>query len=47
MEKLVEYIKEEEVKRLYATFPQQSMTEPTDALKRDHEAAERCHVCLK
>ena len=46
VEKFVEYI-EEEVKRLYATFPQQSMTELTDTLKREHEAAEKCHICLK
>ena len=38
---------EDEVKRLYATFPQQTMTELTDALKREHEAAEKCHICLK
>ena len=46
MEKFVEYI-EEEVKRLHPTFPQQSMTELTDVLKREHEAAEKCHICLK
>ena len=46
VEKFVEYI-EEEIKRLYITFPQQPMTEPTDALKREHEAVEKCHVCLK
>ena len=46
MEKFVEYI-EEEAKRLYAAFSQQPMTEPTDALKREHEAEEKCHVCLK
>ena len=46
VEKFVEYIKEE-VKRLYATFPQQPMTELTDVLKREHEAAEKCHICLK
>ena len=33
MEKFVEYI-EEEVKRLYATFPQQPMIELTDVLKK-------------
>ena len=44
--KFVEYIKEE-VKRLYATFPQQPMTELTGVLKREHEAAEKCHICLK
>ena len=46
VEKFIEYI-EEEVKRLYATFPQKPMIELTDALKREHEAAEKCHVCLK
>ena len=46
VEKFVEYI-EEEVRRLYATFPQKPMTELTDALKREHEAAEKCHICLK
>ena len=42
----MEYI-EEEVKRLYATFPQQPMTGLTDVLKREHKAAEKCHICLK
>ena len=46
VEKFVEY-KEEEVWRLYATFPRQLMTKPTVVLKREHEAAERCHICLK
>ena len=46
VEKFVEYI-EEEVKRLYATFPQQSMIELNDALKREHKAAEKCHLCLQ
>ena len=46
MEKLVKYI-EEEVKRLYATFPWQPMMELTNVLKRGHKAAERCHICLK
>ena len=46
VEKFVEYT-EEEVKRLYATFPQWLMTELTDMLKREHETAEKCHVCLK
>ena len=45
-EKFVEYI-EEEVKRLYETFPLQPMIRLTDALKREHEAAEKCHICLK
>ena len=46
MEKFVEYI-EEEIKLLYATFPQQPMTKLTDMLKREHEAAEKCFICLK
>ena len=46
MEKFVEYT-EEEVKRLYEAFPWQSMAMLTDVLKREHEAAEKCHICLK
>ena len=46
VEKFEEYI-EEEVKRLYATFPQQPMTRLIDESKREHEAAEKCHICLK
>ena len=46
MKKFVEYI-EKEVKRLYETFPRQPMTRLTDVLKREHEAAEKCHICLK
>ena len=46
MEKFVEYI-EEEVKRLYKTFPRQPMTKLTNLLKREHKAAEKCHICLK
>ena len=38
---------EDEVKRLYATFPQQLMTDFTQAIKREHDAAEKCHICLK
>ena len=39
METFVEYIEEEE-ERL-------PMTELTDVLKREHEATEKCHICLK
>ena len=46
VEKLIEHI-EDEVKQLYATFPQQTMAEFTDVLKWKHEAAEKCHICLK
>ena len=40
MEKFVEYI-EEEVKQLYATFPQQPMIGLSDMSKREHKSAER------
>ena len=46
MEKFKQHI-EEEVKRLYETFPQQPMIKLTDVLEREHEAAEKCHICLK
>ena len=46
VEKFVEYF-EEEVRQLYATFPKQPMTGLTDTLKREHKAAEKCHICLK
>ena len=46
VEKFVEYI-EEEVKRLHEKFPQQPMIKLTDALKREHEPAEKCRICLK
>ena len=46
VEKFVEYIKEE-VKRLYEKFPKKPMTELTNVLKKEHEAAEKCHICLK
>ena len=28
-------------------FPRQPVTELTDVLKREHEAEEKCHVCVK
>ena len=30
-----------------ATFPRQPVRKLTDVLKREHEAAEKCHICLK
>ena len=42
----VEYT-EEEVKRLYTTFPQQPMTRLTYESKREHKASEKCHICRK
>ena len=46
VEKFVECI-EGEVEQLYETFPRQPMIRFTDVLKREHEAAEKCHICLK
>ena len=46
VENFVEYV-EEEVKWLYETFPRQPMTELTYVQKREHDAAEKCHICLK
>ena len=46
MKKFVEYI-EKEVKQLYEKFPQKPMIELTDALKREHKAPKKCHICLK
>ena len=46
VEKFVEYI-EEKLKRLFETFPRQPMTKLNDMLKREHERAEECHICLK
>ena len=46
VENFAEHI-EEEVKQLYATFPQPRMIELTDVLKGEPEAAEKCHICLK
>ena len=42
-EKFVEDI-EDEVKWLYATFPQQTMTKLTDILEKELEAADKCHI---
>ena len=46
VEEFVDHI-EKEVKRLYELYPQQPMIELTDVLKREYEAAEKCHICLK
>ena len=46
VENFVEYI-EDEVKGLYEKFPRQLMRKLADVLKREHEAAEKCHVCFK
>ena len=46
MEKFIEYI-EEGVEKLHETFSRQPMTGLTDMQKREHEAAEKCHICLK
>lgn len=46
MKKLIKQI-ENEIKHLHATFRQQFNTDLTNALKRKHEAAKKCHICLK
>ncbi|XP_057294619.1 uncharacterized protein LOC130623147 [Hydractinia symbiolongicarpus] len=38
---------EDEVKRLYSTFPQQDMLPLTEVLQREREAAKTCHICMK
>ncbi|XP_057310048.1 uncharacterized protein LOC130648045 [Hydractinia symbiolongicarpus] len=38
---------ENEVKRLYYTYPQQPMTKLMEVLKREHDEATHCHICLK
>ena len=44
-EKFLEHT-DDEVNRLYATFPQQPKTKLTDVLKREHEAADKWHICV-
>ena len=46
VEKFVEYI-EERVKRLHEKFTRQLTRKLTEVLKREHEAAENCPVCLR
>ena len=46
VENFVEHI-EEEIKRLYSTFPQQPMIELTNVLKREQKDVKNCHICLK
>ena len=46
VEKFAEYI-EEDVQWFYEAFPRQPMTRLNDVQKREHEAAEKCHICLK
>ena len=46
VEKFVEYI-EEEVKRLYETFPQHPMIRLTYVQKRELKATEKCYICHK
>ena len=46
VEKMVGHI-EEDANRLHATFWHQSITELTNVLRREHEAAEKCHICFK
>ena len=45
VKKFVEYI-EEEVKWLYETFTRQHVTKLTDAMNREHKAADHCHYTV-
>lgn len=38
---------EDEVRRLYDTFPHQGMTKLTDEEKREYNEATECHICMK
>ncbi|XP_057297205.1 uncharacterized protein LOC130626118 [Hydractinia symbiolongicarpus] len=38
---------EDEVKRLYNTYPQKDMKPLTEILKREHDEASKCHICMK
>ncbi|XP_057302762.1 uncharacterized protein LOC130636929 [Hydractinia symbiolongicarpus] len=38
---------EDEVKRLYNTYPQQPMLPLTEVLKIKHDEASKCHICMK
>ena len=38
---------EDEVKQLHTTFPEPLMTEQTDVLEKEPQAAEKCYICLK
>ena len=46
VEKFLEH-NEDEIKQLHATFLQQIMRKLTNVLTREHEAAEKCHICFK
>ena len=46
VENFIEHI-EDEVKELYTTFPDPPMTEDTDVLEKEQQAAKKCHICLK
>ncbi|XP_057289360.1 uncharacterized protein LOC130613020 [Hydractinia symbiolongicarpus] len=38
---------EDEVKRLYRTYPPHPMMPLTEALRREHDEASKCHICMK
>ncbi|XP_057296218.1 uncharacterized protein LOC130625168 [Hydractinia symbiolongicarpus] len=38
---------EDEIKRLYDTYNQQDMLPLTEVLKREHDSATNCHICMK
>ena len=46
VERFVDYI-EAEAKRLHSLYPEQPMLPLTKVLKREHEEASTCHICMK
>ncbi|MCE2507636.1 MAG: hypothetical protein J4F36_14445, partial [Nitrosopumilaceae archaeon] len=46
VEKFIAYI-QEEVKRLYAMFPQKAMIPLTEEEQQQYKRTSRCHICLK
>ena len=37
---------EDEAKQLYTTLPYSPMSELTDVLEKEQQAAKKCHICL-
>ncbi|XP_057294631.1 uncharacterized protein LOC130623161 [Hydractinia symbiolongicarpus] len=46
VKKFVDHL-ENEVKRLYSTYLQQNMLPLTEVLKKEHDSATSCHICMK
>ncbi|XP_057305351.1 uncharacterized protein LOC130642280 [Hydractinia symbiolongicarpus] len=46
VQKFVDHL-ENEVKRLYCTYHQQNVLPLTEILKKEHDSATSCHICMK